>query len=135
MTDHDDSAHMSADHVDLPSDTMPAIITQHVYSRLPKLTLPTFNGNPLQWQTFWDSFTAAVDSNPSLSQVQKLNYLRAQLQEDAAHVISGLTLTDSNYAHSVTLLRERFGQQHKLIDAHMEALLNLPPPSKTTIPL
>ena len=83
MTDHDDSAPVSADHVDLPSDTMPAITTQHVYSRLPKLTLPTFNGNPLQWQTFWDSFTAAVDSNPTLSQVQKLNYRRAQLQGDA----------------------------------------------------
>jgi hypothetical protein len=25
-------------------------------SRLPKLNLPTFSGNPLQWFTFWDSF-------------------------------------------------------------------------------
>jgi len=81
----------------------------------------------LQWQTFWESFTATVDSNPCLSQFQKLNYLHAQLQEDAACVISGLPLTDSNYAHSVTLLRERIGQQYKLVDAHMEALLNMPP--------
>ena len=25
-------------------------------SRLPKLTLPIFGGEPLKWQTFWDSF-------------------------------------------------------------------------------
>ena len=36
------------------------------YSRLPKLVLPTFSGNPLQWQTFWDSFATAVDNNPHL---------------------------------------------------------------------
>ena len=29
-------------------------------SRLPKLTLPIFGGDPLKWQTFWDSFDSAV---------------------------------------------------------------------------
>jgi len=56
-------------------------ITEHTrgmhqaYIRLPKLPLPTFDGQPLQWQSFWDAFTAAVDSNPGLSPGQKLNYL------------------------------------------------------------
>ena len=80
---------------------------QYNYSRLPKLVLPTFNDNPLQWQTFWASFKAAVDSNPCLSQVQKFSYL-CQLQGDAAHVISGLPLTETKYMHSIALLRERF---------------------------
>ena len=31
--------------------------------RLPKLNLPTFSGEPLSWQTFWDFFSVAVDSN------------------------------------------------------------------------
>lgn len=42
-------------------------------SRLPKLALPTFDGNPLNWQTFWDSFRTAVHDNPHLSNIQKLN--------------------------------------------------------------
>ena len=33
--------------------------------------------------------------------------------------------------HSVALLKERFGQQYKLVDAHMEALLNVSTPSNT----
>ena len=28
-------------------------------SRLPKLELPRFSGDPLQWQSFWDAFQAA----------------------------------------------------------------------------
>ena len=62
-------------------------------SRLPKLTLPTFLGDPLTpaflgdpltWQTFWDSFNAAIHANPSLSEIQKFSYLKALLQGDAA---------------------------------------------------
>ena len=98
-------------------------------SRLPKLSLPTFSGEPLSWQTFWDSFSAAVHSNYTLSGVQKFNYLRAQLQGDAARAIAGFPLTDANYTHSIDLLRERFGQSHKIVNAHMQALLDLPNPS------
>ena len=43
-------------------------------SRLPKLELPTFSGDPLSWQSFWDSFDAAVNTNPTLSPIHKFNY-------------------------------------------------------------
>ena len=58
----------------------------------------------------------------------KFNYLRAQLQGDAARAIAGFPLTDANYTHSIDL-RERFGQSHKIVNAHMQALLDLPNPS------
>lgn len=89
------------------------------YSRLPKLPLLTFVGNPLEWQTFWDSFSAAVDSNPNFTGIQKFNYLCAQLQRDALIVISGFPLSNNNYSHSVELLKARFGQKYKLVEAHM----------------
>lgn len=47
----------------------------HNVSQLPKLTLLTFGGDPLKWQTFWDSFEPAVHTNNVLTDVQKLNYL------------------------------------------------------------
>ena len=65
-------------------------------SCLPKLSLPTFSGDLLTWQTFWDSFYAAIDANPNLSGIQKFNYLKAQLQRDAARAVSGLPLSDLN---------------------------------------
>ena len=35
--------------------------------RLPRLDLPTFSDDALEWQPFWDGFNAAVNSNPSIS--------------------------------------------------------------------
>ena len=98
-------------------------------SRLPKLTLPTFDGNPLYWQSFWDSYRAAVHDHPNLSDIQKFNYLRAQLRGNASRSISGFPLTNANYQRSIELLRERFGQRHRIIDAHMEAMLYLTNPT------
>ena len=55
--------------------------------RLPRLDLPTFSGNALEWQPFWDRFNAAVNSNPTISDIQKLNYLRSQLRGETSLVI------------------------------------------------
>ena len=107
---------------------VPVNVTPQFTTRLPKLTLPTFSGNPLMWQTFWDSFSAAVHSNNSLTGVQKFNYLRAQVTDEAAQSIAGFPLTNINYEHSIALLRERFGQTQKIVNAHMQALLTIPNP-------
>ena len=42
---------------------------------LPKLSIPLFSGDILEWQSFWDCFETAVHNNPAQSGVQKLNYL------------------------------------------------------------
>ena len=108
---------------------VPVNVTSQFTTRLPKLTLPTFSGNPLMWQTFWDFFSAAVHSNSSLTGVHKFNYLRAQVTDEAAKSIAGFPLTNDNYEHSIALLKERFGQPQKIVNAHMQPLLFLPNPS------
>ena len=99
------------------------------YYRLPKLTLPTFNGDVQTWQTFWDSFESTVHQNINLTDVQRFSYLKSQLEEEAARTIDGFALTHTNYARAVDLLRERYGQKHKIIHATMQALFQLPIPS------
>ncbi|XP_045206508.2 uncharacterized protein LOC123558696 [Mercenaria mercenaria] len=101
------------------------------FSRLPKLTLPKFDGDLLQWQSFWDSFESSVHSNMNLSDVQKFGYLKAQLEGTAAMTVEGFALTNANYKRAVELLCERYGQQNKIVHATMQALLNLPAPSST----
>ena len=115
----------------IPDDvTRPAVA-----SRLPKLDLPRYSGDPLGWQTFWDSFKAAVHSNSNLTGVEKFNYLRAQLDGEASRTVNGLTLTDANYEQSVSLLKSRFGKKQRIINAHMQALLELPTPSNSATSL
>lgn len=57
--------------------------------------------------------------------------MKAQLQADAARTIEGIPVCDQNYLHAVTLLQDRFGQTHKLVAAHMQALLEVPNPTST----
>jgi len=54
---------------------------------------------------------------------------------DASRFIAGFPLTDDNYAHSVALLQAHYGQHHKIIHAHNEALLSLQKPSNSVASL
>ena len=40
--------------------------------KLPKLSIPEFDGNPLHWATLWQRFSSAVDSNNQLDEHDKL---------------------------------------------------------------
>ncbi|XP_060568771.1 uncharacterized protein LOC132727352 [Ruditapes philippinarum] len=101
------------------------------YHRLPKLSLPKFNGDILSWQTFWDSFESTVHLNCNLTDVQKFSYLKSQLEGEANRTIDGFALTNTNYARATELLKERYGQKHKIIHATMQSLLQLPAPKNT----
>ena len=59
-----------------PNDSVPANRGQ-VATHLPKLTIPMFVADPLDWQPFWDSFEAAIHSDTQLNDAQKLSYLCA----------------------------------------------------------
>ena len=90
--------------------------------------MPSFSGDILQWQSFWDSYesTIYVHSNVNLTDVQKFTYLKSQLEGSAASVIEGFAMSYANYARAIDLLKERFGQHLKITHAAMHALLRLP---------
>jgi hypothetical protein len=72
---------------------------------------------------------AAVHNDTKLDNVQRFQYLRAQLTGDAEKTIEGLSLTNDNYQHAWDLLTNRYGQPHKIINAYMRALWDLPRPT------
>ena len=86
--------------------------------KLPKFELMKFDGNLLKWQEFWDLFHTIVNRNPSLEDIDKLNYLPAQLRDEAKVVIAGLEVTSTSYAVAVDLLKERYSNKQLMIDAH-----------------
>ena len=93
--------------------------------KLPKLSLPRFNGSLIRWYTFWDSYESAIHSNDTLTDVDKFNYLRSLLEGPALDAIAGLTLTAANYREAVEILQKRFGNKPLIISKHMETLLNV----------
>ena len=89
---------------------------------LQKLQLRKFNGNPMEWYAFWESFESVVRKNPSSSEVEKFNYLKSYLEGGA---VSGLSLTNDNCRHAVELLKTRFGDRQVIGASHMESLTRL----------
>ena len=91
----------------------------------PTLELMKFDGDLLKWQEFWDSFDTTVNRNPSLEDIDKLNYLRTQLRGEAKDVIAGLEVTSTSYIVAVDLLKERYSNKQLMIDAHSSKLRDI----------
>lgn len=100
--------------------------------RLPKLNLPKFSGDVLQWQSFWDQFVASVDST-DLPGVSKFTYLLSLLEGEPKLAIKGLSLTSSHYDIACKILKDRFGRREAIIFNHIQKLLHLVIPSKCTV--
>ena len=116
-----------------PMDPAPAIadppassvVTQGARVKLPKISLPRFNGNPIKWTAFWDSYESAIHLNRDLSEVDKFNYLRSILDGTASDAVAGLTLSSANYQQAIEILRKRFGNKQVIISKHMDTLMSM----------
>ena len=99
--------------------------SKSVKCKLPKLEIPAFSGEPLEWQGFWDRFSLSIDSHDSVSDVDKFNYLLRFLSGKALSCVKGLTLSSENYQQALDLLKDRFGNPQVLISAHMDKLIKI----------
>ena len=109
-----------------------AASSQFVTSCLPKAYITHILHRPLTRPTLWDSCNTVVHAYLSPSGVQKFDYiyqyLKVQMQGDAARTIAGLPLMKLNYQTSVVLLEEWFGQPHKLnVSTHATSISDVEP--------
>ena len=93
--------------------------------KLPKLSLPKFSGDVLQWQSFWDQFTAVVDSS-DIPDTSKISYLHSLLEGEVKQSIQGLSLTSQHYQSARKILTDRFGRKERIIFTHIPPLLIMP---------
>ena len=98
---------------------------------LPELELTKFDGNVLEWESFWDQFVAVVDSC-DMPDVNKFRYLKSVLTKEAADAIQGFSTTDANYQEACNLLKKRFGRKERIIFRHFQELLGLINTQKST---
>ncbi|XP_072377951.1 uncharacterized protein [Diabrotica undecimpunctata] len=98
---------------------------------LPKIKLPTFNGEYEQWLEFKTNFINTIDSNSSLSAGQKFNFLKAALEGYAKRTIEGFT--DSQDYHAAwNMLCNKFDRKKFLVDTHLKSIFNLNSINKST---
>ena len=66
-----------------------------------------------------------MHENPTISDIDKFNYLVSLLDPPASSAIAGLKITAANYPEAVALLKKRFGNKQHIISKHMDTLLAL----------
>ena len=96
--------------------------------RLPKLELPTFDGNLKKWYDFWDLFEAAIHTRADLADIERFQYLKGQLKGAALKLIEGFRLTGANYQTVLDLLQDTYGDKEEIIDAHINELAEMKSP-------
>ena len=92
-----------------------------------------FSGKILKWNEFWDCLYGGIDQNTGLSEVDKFNYLKPKLEGEANAAISGLKLTGDNYPVAISLLKESFGDEQIVKEAHYNRLMAIPASSKENV--
>ena len=101
----------SKDGASVPHDTTHGV-------KLPKLDVPTFNGDILKWITFWEQFTVSVHDRPHLSKAEKLAYLRHSLKDCAAKgIIERLSKSGDQYDEAIKCLNDRFNRPKLIHEA------------------
>lgn len=101
--------------------------------KLPTIDITPYDGKDFtKFKPFYDLFMAVIDNNRSLSDVQKLFYLRKYVTDDALAVIVNLPLVNQSYREALGLLEKRFDNKTRLIGNHISVLLDLPTMQKGT---
>lgn len=82
---------------------------QHVVFNLSKSTLPTFEGNPINWASFWDILNRSVIDNKDFTNIQKLTYIKVQVTGESQKLSQGFKLESSRNLPAIDLLKLTYG--------------------------
>lgn len=96
-----------------------------------KIKLPVFNGNYEQWLEFKKSFVSTIDSNRTLNNSQKYNFVIAALEGYAKRIISGCD-ESQDYQKAWQMLCEKFDKKTFLVNTHIKSIFNISAINKST---
>ena len=95
--------------------------------RLPKFEVPTFDGNILNWTTFWEQFSISVHNRHNLSDSEKLVYLQHAVKAGSAkHAIEGLSKSGNCYAEAVECLQAHYDRPRLIHQTHVKMIIDAP---------
>ena len=96
--------------------------------KLPKLDVPTFDGNLIHWKQFWEQFSVSVHDRSNLSNAETIVYLQHAIKGGSArNAIEGLSHSGDNYDEAVECLRARFDRPRLIHRTHVQMIVDAPP--------
>ncbi|GBN70485.1 hypothetical protein AVEN_93935-1 [Araneus ventricosus] len=90
---------------------------QNAILRNPKLKLPTFDGNIMNWLGYWGQFKK-IDTDPNLDDHDKFAYLLQSMKKgsSAEELIKSFPPGGESYSKALQQLQSCFGKEGFLID-------------------
>ena len=96
--------------------------------KLPKLNVPTFDGDVLHWKQFWEQFKVSVHDHSDLSEAEKLVYLQQAIKDGSANsVIEGLSRSGDQYQEAIECLKSHYNRPRATHRAHVRMVIDAPP--------
>ena len=94
---------------------------------LTKISIPTFNGDTLNWVTFREQFEIAIHLNKKVHVVQKLVYLQNAVEAGTAkYIIKGLSNSAGSYEQTVECLQQLYDKPMFIHQSHLRAVMEAP---------
>ncbi|GBM63063.1 Fatty acyl-CoA reductase wat [Araneus ventricosus] len=91
--------------------------------RLPKLNIPVFSGKFENWMNFQDLFVSTVHSQISLSNSQKIQYLKGLLSDKPASLIKYIPLSNDSYEEAWEKLIDRYDKKKQIVHSLIKTFL------------
>ena len=87
-----------------------------------------FDGNIINWRSFWEQFCVSVHDRSNRSDPEKLVYLQHSLKNGSAkRAIEGLSRSGEHYAEAVECLKARYDWPRLIHQTHVRMILEAPP--------
>ena len=93
--------------------------------KLPKLKIPEFAGDPVEWPEWSSLFLATVDSAP-IAESLKMNHLKTLVTGKAKAVISGMGYSGDMYLRAWNALVRNFGRPQLVVNSQLKQLHSFP---------
>lgn len=98
----------------------------HQEKSTPQMEVPSFSGNYNSWISFKDLFTETIHNNPSMSDAQKMQYLKAKVKGEAERLIQHLHVSSDNYKACWDILNQRFNNKKLIFTSHINIIMSIP---------
>ena len=103
----------------------PSPFQSNFKSSLPKLKVPEFSGDPLEWPSFISLFKCLVHDQP-ITDTQRMTYLQESLTGDAKDAIGGMLNHGHLYKTALLELEEQFGNEELVAGKYLNTVFTFP---------
>lgn len=93
--------------------------------KLEPLKIPKFRGTYESWPTFSSLFDTLIISNKSLTDIERMQYLKSVVTDEAERAIASLRITNENFEKAWKILTERFDNKQAIIDNQITRVLEM----------